>query len=116
MDKLNKKIEAEGLTEEELHETWAKQLLKDENVEALQAVISASSIVTGGYGLTQYMLSETLSNEERENLAQNTKTHYVTVEHRENNQLITEYYKKTEDINLFHTEIKTIRWYEFWKR
>jgi hypothetical protein len=45
---------------------------------------------------------------------ENSKTDYVTMEHLNNNILMTEFYQKTDQITLLHTETTKRSWYKFW--
>ena len=115
--KIQRNLDLKPIPETDAKETWAKQFLKDENIELVQAVIAGTGIVTGGYSLAKMIVDNNLDDQQKETLIRNTRTDYVTIEHRDNNQLITEYYQKSESINLLHVEkVKDVKhWYQFWR-
>ena len=91
-----------------------KQFVEDSDIEALQAVATAGSTVTGGIGLTHYVINKNLNEEQRIELVEKTRTDYVTIELLDNNILMTDFYQKSDQVTLFHTEKTKKSWYKFW--
>ena len=121
--KLDKMIERDTKKEvldaavEEEQTRWLQQVLKDSDVANAQSIAQIAmllgSTVTSTISLTSYVVDKTLSKEAKEDLARKTRTDYVTIEHYENNCLMTEFYQNRDDIDLFHVE-QTKPWYKFW--
>ena len=114
IEKLEGLPEIKEATSEEVTESVAKQFLKDESVEGAEAIKTAVGIIIGGYSATSYVLDQTLTQEERKQLAENTKSHFILIEHTENNQLCTEYYQTKESTQLFHKEVEKKPWWKLW--
>jgi len=91
-----------------------KQFVEDSDIEALQAVATAGSTVTGGIGLTHYVINKNINQEQRIQLVEQTRTDYVTIELLDNNILMTDFYQKFDQVTLFHTEKTKKFWYKFW--
>ena len=94
--------------------SWLKQFVEDSDIEALQAVSTVGSTIAGGIGLTHYVLNRQLTEEQRIQLVEQTRTDYVTIEHLDNNILMTDCYQKSDQVNLFHIEKIKKLWYKFW--
>lgn len=81
-------------------------------MDSFVTVIGAASIAVSGMSYTNYVVNENLNDEQKEELVRNTRTDYVTIEHLDNHILATDYYQKSEQIELIHTETKNTKpWY-----
>jgi hypothetical protein len=118
LEKRLDKIETPTITDKadavSTEKTWLKKFVEDTDMDALNSVATAGSTLVGGIGLTHYVLNKNLTEEQRRELIEKTRTDYVTIEHLDNNMLMTDYYQKSDQINLFHTEKTTKPWYKFW--
>ena len=95
--------------------SWLKQFVEYSDLEALSAVTEAGSTLAGGIGLTSYLINENLDESQKRNLVEKTRTDYVTIEHLDNNILMTDFYQKSDQIYLFHhTEKIKKPWYKIW--
>jgi hypothetical protein len=82
----------------------------------LNSIASAGSTAAGGISFTHFLLKSNLDDDQKTALIQQTRTDYVSIEHLENNMLITNVYQKADQVELFRTEkpIKKKPWYNFW--
>ena len=94
--------------------SWLAKFVDDCDLEAIGAIGGATATISGGIGLTSYVLDQNLSDEQKVELVRKTKTDYVTIEHLENNNLMTDFYQNSDQISLFHTEKTKKPWYKFW--
>lgn len=94
--------------------SWLAKFVNDCDLEAIGAIGGATATISGGIGFTSYVLDKNLSDEQKVELVRKTKTDYVTIEHLENNNLMTDFYQNSDQISLFHTEKTKKLWYKFW--
>jgi hypothetical protein len=101
-------------TAAEQKKSLLRQFVEDSDMESLQAVSAVGSTIAGGIGLTNYFLTRNLTEQEKADLIEKTRTDYVIIEPLENNILMTDCYQKSDQINLFHIEKVQKSWYKFW--
>ena len=83
--------------------SWLKQFVDDSDLDALNSIASAGSTAAGGISFTHFLLKSNLDDDQKTALIQQTRTDYVSIEHLENNMLITNVYQKADQVELFRT-------------